>query len=293
MIIYIDKEGRENIIRSDELIEKLIKENIITENTLLKTEVSGDWIKAQNLEIYKKVNNEIKNKKENDDIKNKKDNLKINPKINIDENDNKNKKDVAQKENIVQKAKKVETYIPKNSSVPKAGNIIKKDTSLNEKEIKKTEVNKTNLDNSNKKTTTNNMDNKNIIRYKKMGFGEAVKSCFNKYVDFKGRARRAEYWYFSLFVIIVGTVIDVLDALILGVSYNFYNDLGVFGWIFSLATIIPGIAVTFRRLHDINRSAWWLLLSFVIIIGWIVLFIWLCTDSQKEKNRFGSNPKIG
>ena len=129
-----------------------------------------------------------------------------------------------------------------------------------------------------------------------MGFGEAVKSCFNKYFDFKGRARRAEYWYFSLFVILVSTAFSVLDLLIIGVSYDYYNNYGVFGFaelIFTLATIIPGISVTFRRLHDINRSAWWLLLSLVIIIGWIILFIWFCTDGNKEKNRFGPNPKIG
>jgi uncharacterized membrane protein YhaH (DUF805 family) len=105
---------------------------------------------------------------------------------------------------------------------------------------------------------------------------QAVEACFKKYVQFSGRSPRSEYWYWVLFTFVVGIVLSFI-----------YEPLY---WAFGLATFLPGLAVSVRRLHDVDRSGWWLLLIFVPLIGLIVLLIWACTKSQDETNRFGPNP---
>ena len=121
-----------------------------------------------------------------------------------------------------------------------------------------------------------------------MGFIEAIKSCFNKYVDFKGRARRSEYWFFSLFTLLVSLILGFAEGY-LGIFPN--TDQAILANIFSLLIIIPFIAVGVRRLHDTNHSGWWYLLIIIPIIGWIIILIWLCKNSDEKDNRFGSNPK--
>ena len=132
------------------------------------------------------------------------------------------------------------------------------------------------------------LETKTTKSYKKMGLIEANKICFYKYFDFKGRARRAEYWYFILFIILVSFILGFIE----GFTGAFDNtDRSIYADIFSIFIIIPSISVSVRRLHDINRSGWWVLLTFLIIIGSIILLIWHCKDSDKEINRFGPNPK--
>lgn len=105
-----------------------------------------------------------------------------------------------------------------------------------------------------------------------MGFSQAVKSVFSNYANFSGRARRSEYWYFALFLLII-SLIPIVNLIV------------------GLISIIPSIAVSVRRLHDIGKSGWWLLLFLIPIIGYIVLLIWACTDSQPGENQWGANPK--
>lgn len=107
--------------------------------------------------------------------------------------------------------------------------------------------------------------------------------CWKKYVEFSGRARRREYWLFVLFNIIFGIVVGALDA-VLGTGMMLYHA-------YSLAVLLPGLAVTVRRLHDTDRSGWWYLIGLVPIIGWIVLLVFFCSDSTPGGNRFGPNPK--
>lgn len=114
---------------------------------------------------------------------------------------------------------------------------------------------------------------------------EAVKICFAKYLTFGGRARRAEYWWWTLFTVIISVLLVGVDIAIQGVNYSYgIADL----W--SLATLLPSLAVGARRLHDIDRSAWWLLLMLVPVIGWILLIVWLATPGQSGDNRFGADP---
>lgn len=114
-----------------------------------------------------------------------------------------------------------------------------------------------------------------------MDFITAVKTGFGKFAMFQGRARRSEYWFFVLFLMLGNIVFSLLDAA---------TGIGVLGLIFALVTLIPGIAVTVRRLHDTDRSGWWYLLFFVPVIGAIVLIIWFCGKGTEGENRFGADP---
>ena len=121
-----------------------------------------------------------------------------------------------------------------------------------------------------------------------MDFMTAVRTCLSKYVDFSGRARRSEYWYFALFNFLVSIVTSILDA-VLGTDYDTSSG-GLISTIASLALLLPSLAVGVRRLHDTDRSGWWILLGLIPIVGWIILIIWFCTDSKPD-NQYGPNPK--
>lgn len=110
-----------------------------------------------------------------------------------------------------------------------------------------------------------------------------------KYADFGGRARRKEYWFFILFNLIISIVLAVID----GVTGSFSAELGMglLGGIYMLAVLIPSIAVGVRRLHDTDRTGWWLLIVLIPLIGPIVFIIFAVQDSKAEENQYGPNPK--
>jgi uncharacterized membrane protein YhaH (DUF805 family) len=105
-----------------------------------------------------------------------------------------------------------------------------------------------------------------------------------KYATFDGRARRTEYWMFFLISFIISSICGIIDVYVIQRP----NTLGA---LYSLAVFLPTLAVGARRLHDIGKSAWWLLLYFAICIGWIILLVWFATDSQPGSNQYGPNPK--
>ena len=110
----------------------------------------------------------------------------------------------------------------------------------------------------------------------------------NKYAVFEGRARRKEYWMFFLWNLIISIVVNIVGG-IFGLTLS--NDTNILGALYSLAILIPSLAVTSRRLHDTNRSAWWMLLWFIPIVGWIIMLVFLVTDSQPGANQYGPSPK--
>ena len=110
-----------------------------------------------------------------------------------------------------------------------------------------------------------------------MNMIEAVKAVFSKYATFEGRARRSEYWWFVLFSFIIAVVLNLISP-------------GLLGGIWSLAMLLPSLAVGARRLHDIARSGWWLLIGFIPLIGLIVLIVFFVKPGQTGANRFGANP---
>ena len=116
-----------------------------------------------------------------------------------------------------------------------------------------------------------------------------VKTVFRKYAIFQGRAQRAEYWYFVLFYVIVYTALGFLDGSLSRPADE--SPWGLLTGVFALATLVPSIAVSVRRLHDTNRSGWWLLVSLVPVLGLILLFVWFAQPGEPEANRFGPDPK--
>jgi uncharacterized membrane protein YhaH (DUF805 family) len=109
-----------------------------------------------------------------------------------------------------------------------------------------------------------------------------------KYATFSGRARRKEYWMFVLFNIIFSIVATVIDNL-LGTTQE--SGYGILSSIYSLAVLLPGLAVSVRRLHDIGKSGWWLFIALIPLIGAIWLLVLTVTDSQPGDNEYGPNPK--
>ncbi len=110
-----------------------------------------------------------------------------------------------------------------------------------------------------------------------------LKVVRDNYANFSGRARRAEFWYFALFNFLISIGLTILDG-VLGTN-------GVIGGIYSLAVLIPSIAVGARRLHDTGRSGWWQLIAFVPIIGVIVLLVFLVQAGSFDRNEYGPSPK--
>jgi uncharacterized membrane protein YhaH (DUF805 family) len=110
-----------------------------------------------------------------------------------------------------------------------------------------------------------------------------------KYAIFNGRARRKEYWYYYLFYILIYIVLIIID--VVAGTFSAEAGMGLLSGIYALATLIPSIAVGVRRLHDTNRSGWWLLIGLIPIIGAIVLIVFLASDSKPEENQYGPNPK--
>ena len=104
----------------------------------------------------------------------------------------------------------------------------------------------------------------------------AVITCFNKYVVFKGRADRPEFWYFALFQVVVLALLGFVSRPLEGVA--------------SLVFLLPGLAVGARRLHDINKTGWWLLLGLVPLVGWVVLIYWGVQPGDPGANQYGEPP---
>ncbi len=122
-----------------------------------------------------------------------------------------------------------------------------------------------------------------------MNFVEAIASGFRNYVNFSGRAARSEFWFWTLFAFIVGIVAGILDTAI------FLDGEELSGPISKITTVVlflPGLAVLFRRLHDIDRTGWWWLIAFTII-GFFLLIYWWCQPGTPGANRFGANPLPG
>lgn len=107
-------------------------------------------------------------------------------------------------------------------------------------------------------------------------------AVLKKYAVFTGRARRKEYWMFFLFNVLITLALEVIDGL-LGTTF--------IGALYGLVVLIPSIAVTVRRLHDIGRTGWWALIGLIPVLGFIVLLIFAATDGDRGHNEYGADPK--
>lgn len=114
------------------------------------------------------------------------------------------------------------------------------------------------------------------VKLPRLSFRQAVSECFHKYATFSGRARRSEFWWWTLFMAIISVLLRILPIV------------GVILWII---TLLPSLAVFWRRMHDIGKNGWWILLSLLPVVGGIILLVWECRDSEREENKYGPSPK--
>ena len=120
--------------------------------------------------------------------------------------------------------------------------------------------------------------------------GKSIKNCLKKYAVFSGRSSRQEYILFYIFITLVPFLLGVIEELL---GFFPSTDNSIFAIIFELAVFLPTWAVTIRRLHDVNRSGWWILIN-LTIIGIIPFVYWTCMKKSDEgENRFGSNSLTG
>ena len=110
-----------------------------------------------------------------------------------------------------------------------------------------------------------------------------------KYATFTGRARRREYWFFALFNFLIGVLLGVVDSV--NGTFNDEVGLGLVGGIYTLAVLLPSIAVSVRRLHDTERTGWWLLIGLIPVVGWIVLLVFFVLEGTRGPNKYGNDPK--
>jgi uncharacterized membrane protein YhaH (DUF805 family) len=118
-----------------------------------------------------------------------------------------------------------------------------------------------------------------------MTFGEAVRSGFDHYTKFDGRAGRPAFWWWFLFGILVSIGANIIDAIL--------GTWGVVSGLAALALLLPNLSVAIRRLHDTDHSGWWVLIGLIPIIGWIVLLIFYLREGDAGENRYGPPPVEG
>ncbi len=134
-----------------------------------------------------------------------------------------------------------------------------------------------------------------------MSLGESLTSVFNKYATFTGRARRSEYWWFTIcyYVMVfvfnfaqLGMLVQVMTG---EMAYNdpSYTIMLIASVFFGLGLFLPALAVTVRRLHDIGKSGWNILWAAIPLVGVIIVLVWMCQDSDVVANKYGESPKYG
>lgn len=111
--------------------------------------------------------------------------------------------------------------------------------------------------------------------------------ALKKYAVFSGRARRKEYWFFVLFYLLIAIPLTIVDAMVFGMSES---GIGILSAIFMLGMLIPSIAVAIRRLHDTNRSGWWVLVSLIPFVGPFILLYFMIKAGDSGSNNYGDDP---
>ena len=131
-----------------------------------------------------------------------------------------------------------------------------------------------------------------------MNFMDAVKSGYQNYVNFAGRSSRSAFWWWALFQVIVSVVIGAVEGggwsqMSGGMSGGMMEagfNAGPIAIVWSLANLLPGLALAVRRMHDIERSGWWVLINLIPLVGVIIYLVWACQKGTSGTNRFGADP---
>lgn len=123
---------------------------------------------------------------------------------------------------------------------------------------------------------------------RQVSFTEAIKMALQQnYCNFSGRSSRSEYWWFTLFYFIVSFIVSFIGNATGSQVFNYWLSFFV-----GLALFLPSLGLCVRRLHDINKSGWWVLLNLIPVVGWIILLIWVCKDSDPTDNQYGPVPNV-
>ena len=306
---FIDNNGSEIAVNSLSSLQSLVESETIKEDTKIKAGLRGKWTTASKINELVFPKEEIPEPDEpKEDIKSfitkeePKEEVKEEPKEEVKEAPKEEPKEEvkeAPKEEVKGKEQQEESSVDTsdyytevfakkddNEEEEEENEVVEEDEleeveELEEDDKKDTEMKKR------KRSKKNKYDDDNVIG---LSFFQAIQSCFKNYFNVDSRSSRSEYWYWFLFVLVFSIIVDFLDATIAGTSWLNYTEVwGPLTIIFNIVIFLPGIAVGVRRLHDVNRSGWWLLISFTVI-GIIPLFIWAASKGTEGKNRFGNYP---
>ena len=288
---FIDINGSEIAVNSLSSLQALVDSETVKESTKVKAGLRGKWTTASNIEELVFAKEEIEEPKETqapqDDIKS-----FITKEEKTEEVPSETKSEDTPP---ASKPEEVSVQPWQNNRTDNKSEKIEEEsnTKIQEPESNKdSSKEKSEYEIENEKIALEEEKNKIYANENLIGinFIDSIKICFKKYFVVEGRASRSEYWYWFLFVFIIGLFVDYLDATIAGVPWLEYEKLyGPFGIILTVITLLPGVAVGVRRLHDVNKSGWWLLISFTVI-GLIPLLIWTVSKGDSGKNQFGEYP---
>jgi len=127
-----------------------------------------------------------------------------------------------------------------------------------------------------------------------MTFTQSIKTVLAKFATFDGRAMRSEYWWFALFALLVSIPLNFVDQLLVApaLGYESFQEATpqFLSWLFSLAILLPSIAVAVRRMHDLNKSGWWVLIAFIPILGILLILYWFVQRGTVGGNQYGPDP---
>lgn len=290
---FIDNNGSEITVNSLSSLQALVDSETIKEDTKVKAGLRGKWTTASSIEelTFPQEAAEVVE----DTVATEGD---IKSFITADENNEELPSEIKPEEVSTQPWQTKKEEKPSEEKIEEILETVEAKDELEQQSENEEENEKTEYDFENEERDISY--NKNVVG---LNLPEAVKTCFKKYFNFKDRASRSEYWYFALFgVIVYGIGIGMIF-----ISYKLIWLLVVI----SIALIIPFIAVTARRLHDINKSGWFQLLSvpagileavfhaqkgleiLFMIIGWVCalyLFVLYIQEGDRKSNRFGENP---
>ena len=267
---FIDNNGSEITVNSLSSIKGLIESETIKENTKVKAGLRGKWTTANKVEELKEFFN--KQEETAPDVEEPQEDIKS---FIIQEDAEKKKskpkpepepepEPEPKKEKILNTPPQVKAKYEteKVTNAKKTDSDLKSDEELEEEE----------------KNRDKTYDDDNVIG---LNFFQAVKTCLKKYFNFRDRASRSEYWYFQLLVtpVYLFSYIPTLS-----------DETWIFLGLFFLITLIPSFAVAVRRFHDIDKSGWFILISIIPLVGWIIMLVMLVGKGTEGKNRFGDYP---
>ncbi|MDE7153923.1 MAG: DUF805 domain-containing protein [Muribaculaceae bacterium] len=127
---------------------------------------------------------------------------------------------------------------------------------------------------------------------RQVSFGEAISRGLSNYCNFEGRASRSEYWWFQLFIFIIGSPFAFIAGFMEGMGSDLYIVPQIIYYLIVLALLLPQLGLFVRRMHDIGKSGWWYFLNFLCCVGPIILLVWEIKDSDPVENEYGPVPNL-